>query len=109
MATKIIYNCNIWTGDSSNPHGTAIAIANTSILSVGDYDSMASLKNENTVLINANGAFVCPSFIDSHIHFIMGGSRLTSVQLAGCASAAEFIDRIAAFALTLEEGILINL
>jgi predicted amidohydrolase YtcJ len=45
-----------------------------------------------------------PGFIDSHIHFLMGGERLSSVKLRDVKSKQEFIDSIGAYAKTLKEG-----
>ena len=39
--------------------------------------------------------------IDTHMHFITGGSGLASVQLRDAATPEEFVEHIAAFAATL--------
>ena len=57
-----------------------------------------------TRVVDAQGAFVVPGFIDSHIHFLAGGLGLSSVQLREAASPSEFSNRIAAFARTKPAG-----
>ncbi len=46
-----------------------------------------------TILIDANGKAVIPGFNDSHIHLYSLGKSLQSVQLYGCKSVEEVIER----------------
>ena len=55
-------------------------------------------------VLDLGGHFVVPGFIDSHVHFIEGGFRLTSVQLRDAKTRAEFVDRIKAYAATVPSG-----
>ncbi len=55
-------------------------------------------------MIDAKGGIVAPGFIDSHVHFIDGGFRLSSVQLRDARTPAEFTARIKAFAATVPPG-----
>ena len=45
-----------------------------------------------------------PGFNDSHVHFVIGGDALASVQLRDAASPAELRARVAAFAKTRPKG-----
>lgn len=47
---------------------------------------------------------VAPGFIDSHVHFIDGGFRLSSVQLRDAKTPEEFTRRIKEFAATVPAG-----
>ena len=55
-------------------------------------------------MIDAKGGMVTPGFIDSHVHFVIGGFRLSSVQLRDARTPAEFIARIKAYAATVPAG-----
>ncbi len=103
-ADKIIINAVIWTGDQSNPSAEAMAISGDSILAVGSNAEIEKYKGLNTEVIDLNGAFVTPGFIDSHVHFLMGGFNLSSVQLRDAKTKEEFISRIKAFAETVPAG-----
>ncbi|MGJ8739187.1 amidohydrolase, partial [Zobellia laminariae] len=51
-----------------------------------------------TEILDVHGNFITPGFIDAHVHLLMGGNSLLSVQLRDTKTQQEFIDRIASFA-----------
>jgi len=51
-----------------------VAINDGLIMAIGSGDYHA-FQNENTVLYDASGALMVPSFIDGHTHLVFGGSR----------------------------------
>jgi hypothetical protein len=57
-----------------------------------------------TEVIELNGRFAMPGFIDTHTHFLEGGFRLASVDLRDAATPEEFARRIAEHARTLPDG-----
>ena len=103
-ADLIIDNAAIWTADDSNEWASSLAIHDGRIVYVGDQDGVRSLRGENTNTIDAEGRLVLPGFIDSHVHFLTGGYRLSSVQLRDASTRQEFVDRIAAYAKTVSPG-----
>lgn len=103
-ADRIILNADIWTGDQSNPSAQAMAIAGDSLLAVVSNAEIEKYIGPNTEVIDLNGAFVTPGFIDSHVHFLMGGFNLSGVQLRDAKTKEEFISRIKAFAETVPAG-----
>ncbi|MCA1803113.1 MAG: amidohydrolase [Rhodothermaceae bacterium] len=104
LADQIITNAVVWTGNPAQPRAEAIAILGDRILAVGDDDEMEHYRSDNTQMVDAGGAFITPGFIDSHIHFLTGGFRLSSVQLLDATSPEEFAERIRDFAATLPAG-----
>src|ERR1700712_5735042 len=89
VADKIYYNAKIWTGDSSQPTGEAIAIKDSLILYVGnDYHSYA---DGHTTLVDLNGKMLVPGFTDNHVHFLDGGYYLANIDLREAKSKMEFI------------------
>jgi predicted amidohydrolase YtcJ len=94
----------VWTGDAARPWADAVAISGGRISAVGSSADVRKSISRHTRVIDAQGGLLCPGFIDSHIHFVEGGIRLSSVQLAGADSRDEFRSRVAAFARTLPPG-----
>ncbi|MEJ0105270.1 MAG: amidohydrolase [Bacteroidota bacterium] len=88
-ADKIYINAEIWTGDSSQPFATAIAIKENKIIYTGN--EYTEYKGENTELIDCAGKMIVPGFIDNHTHFLSGGYNLASVNLRAAKTKNEFI------------------
>lgn len=103
-ADKIFINAVIWTGDEAKPEAEAMAIGADTLLAIGSKEEVLRHKGPNTEIIDLKGAFVTPGFIDSHVHFLMGGFNLSGVQLRDAKTKEEFISRIKAFAETVPSG-----
>lgn len=97
-ADLIITNANIWTGNSDSPKAEAMAIKEDTILAIGSAIDIQKFKGESTEVIDVQNKFITPGFIDTHVHLLMGGNSLLSVQLRDAKTKNEFINRIAAFA-----------
>ena len=104
--TLAIVNARVWTGNPRQPWATGVAVSGDRILSVGSSAEIAKLARASSSarVIDAGGGMVTPGFIDSHVHFVDGGFRLSSVQLRDARTPAEFTARIKAYAATLTPG-----
>ena len=104
-ATLALINARVWTGTGhASPTASAVAAIGQRILAVGSNDEIEKMCSPLTKIIDAGGKLVVPGFIDCHIHLLMGGERLISVQLANCPSKEEFVKRIKEHALQRKEG-----
>lgn len=103
-ADLIVSNANIWTGNEEIPAAQALAVSGDTILAIGSDEDILKFKSDNTIWIDANGQFLTPGFIDSHVHFLTGGFNLSSVQLRDANTPEEFSSRIKAFAETVPAG-----
>jgi predicted amidohydrolase YtcJ len=103
-ASLVITDARIWTGVEDKPWAEAIASRGEEILAVGSADFIAPFIGDETEVISIPGTMLVPGFIDSHLHFIDGGSALASVQLRDAATPEEFTRRIADFARDIEPG-----
>ena len=103
-ADLVIVNANIRTMDKSNPKTQAFAVLGNKIVSVGSNAQIKQLVGPNTKTIDATGKLVLPGFNDAHVHFLDGGSGLSSVDLRDAKTPREFIERIKNFAAKQPKG-----
>ncbi len=101
---RVLVGGSVWTGDVDAPTAEAIAIAGGRIIAVGGSDAIRALTGPATEVIELDGRFVMPGFIDTHTHFLDGGFRLASVDLRDAASRDEFSRRLAEHAEQLPPG-----
>ncbi len=104
QADTVLLNGTIWTGNPTQVNARALAIKGDTIVAVGRNALIKTYIGDSTRVIDLAGKFVAPGFIDSHVHFVTGGFRLSSVQLRDARSPEEFIRRIAEFASKQEPG-----
>jgi len=100
----VITGVRVWTGDPDQPWAEAVAVRDDEIVAVGSTADIAPLIGDKTRLIEANGGMLVPGFIDTHVHFMAGGSSIASVQLRDARSPQEFAQRIGEFASHTEPG-----
>jgi predicted amidohydrolase YtcJ len=103
VTTLALVNGRIWTGNPSQPEAEAVAIADDRITHVGTTAEVRQ-RADKAEVIDLQGAFVTPGFIDTHVHVVDGGFRLTSVQLRDAATREEFVRRIGEFAKSVPPG-----
>lgn len=103
-ADVVMIKGDIWTANPDRASVQALAIGADTILALGSNEEIQGYVGDSTEVIDLGGKFVTPGFIDSHVHFITGGFRLSSVQLRDAATPEEFIRRIADFAQNQEAG-----
>jgi predicted amidohydrolase YtcJ len=103
VITLALVNGRIWTGNASQPDAEAVAIAGDRVVAVGTTADIRA-RARGAEVIDLAGHFVVPGFIDSHVHFVEGGFRLTSVQLRDARTREDFVGRVKAYAATIPPG-----
>lgn len=103
-ATMVLYNGSIFTADSSQPTATALAIRGDSILYVGNDTDAQALAGDDTELIDLQGTFAMPGFIEGHGHFQGLGLSLQNLNLINTKSWEEIVGLVAAKARTTPGG-----
>jgi predicted amidohydrolase YtcJ len=102
--TLAVVNARIWTGDRARPWADAIAVEEDRLSLVGSSAEVRKATTNATNVIDARGRMLVPGFIDAHIHVLIGGFGLSSVQLRDAKTRDEFVKRIADYAKTLPRG-----
>lgn len=77
----IIENAKIVTMDHQNPTAEAVAIADGIIKAIGTKSDIMKLAQNNTKIIDGQRHTLLPGFIESHLHFVLGGLELSHLQL----------------------------
>ncbi|MBA2339073.1 MAG: amidohydrolase [Pyrinomonadaceae bacterium] len=104
IADLIITNARVRTMDKNRPDAEAVAIYGNRIVAVGSEAEIKRFAGARTRTIDAKGRLVLPGFNDSHVHFLSGGSQLSSVDLRDANTPQEFAERIRRFAANLPRG-----
>ena len=71
----ILFNGNIHTMDSTNPHAQAVAILGGKFFAVGTNQEIANLGSAGIPRLDLGQRTVVPGFIDAHLHTASSGLR----------------------------------
>ena len=102
--TAVYYNAQVFTVDTTLPSAEAIALQGEKILALGRSQDIKALAGPATELIDLDGAFVMPGFIEGHAHFSGLGNSQLNLNLLATRSWAEIIDSVAARASRARPG-----
>jgi predicted amidohydrolase YtcJ len=98
----------VWTGAGGPPGAGArdhgVALRKGRVLAVGPSRELEGLRGPGTRVVELEGRFVAPGFVDAHVHLLVGGLALSRVDLRGVRSPEEFLGRVAARARELPPG-----
>jgi len=100
----IFVNGNFFTADSLHPQATAVAIVGDRILAVGKDADLIKLAGKETQVIDLQGAFAMPGFIEGHGHFNSLGASLQNLNLINTKSWAEITGLVAEKVKTAKPG-----
>ena len=78
----------VWTGVAKAPRTDAIGIAGDRIVAVGN-DAVRAAISRRTRVVELNGAFAMPAFIDNHTHFLKGALAEAQPELLSATNRAE--------------------
>jgi predicted amidohydrolase YtcJ len=94
----------VWTGLPGAPLARSLAVRGGRVLAAGAEQDLAPFVARGTRVVELKGRSLLPGFVDSHTHFLIGGSKLAGVQLRDAASRQDFVSRIAEAARLLAPG-----
>lgn len=96
-------NARVWTGLPGAGLAQAIGTTGSRISSLDEAQVRARI-GKRTQVIDLQGAFVMPGFIDNHTHFMHAATMLSPPNLRNAGTRAEFTRRVAAAADQLPPG-----
>ena len=80
-ADLVINNAKVYTVNKDQPEAEAVAIKDEKIIFVGSNADAKKYTGDKTEVIDANGQFVMPGFIEGHAHIHGLGSSLMNLNL----------------------------
>ncbi|MCP2309038.1 amidohydrolase [Kitasatospora paracochleata] len=104
--TVLLRGGNVYS--PADPFATAMLVEGEHIAWVGSDGAAEAYADVADEIVELNGALVTPAFVDAHVHATSTGLALTGLDLTGCPSMAAALERIAAFAADLADGVLIG-
>ncbi|HZQ09056.1 MAG TPA: amidohydrolase [Anaerolineae bacterium] len=106
-ARLILLNGNIVTLDPQQPRAIALVLRGDEILYIGDDATAQTYREHNSETIDLQGKLTLPAFTDAHLHFTGFAQTLEQVNLVGCRSLEQALERVRARALETPPGQLI--
>lgn len=100
-ADTIIHHAKIYTVDTAFSIAEAMVVKDGKIVAIGKNEDILKAYSAKEI-INADGRIIYPGFIDAHAHFLGYGKGLFEVNLFGCQSWQEALNKIEAFAKTAD-------
>jgi hypothetical protein len=102
--TLILYNGHIFTADSLQTQVSAVAVLDDRIVATGTDAAIRALAGDHTKLVDLQGAFAMPGFIEGHGHFASLGHSLESLNLLHTASWEDITQQVAVKVKTTQPG-----
>jgi predicted amidohydrolase YtcJ len=90
-ADFIYFGGNIFTQDPNNEWVTAVACKNGHIIAIGDDESILALEEDATVVVDLEGEYMLPGFIDPTGHPALEIFKKSSLYLDKKASVGDII------------------
>lgn len=95
IAELVINNAKVYTVNKDQPEAEAIAVKDGKIFFVGSNADAKKYMGDKTEVIDANGQFVMPGFIEGHGHIHGLGFSLTNLNLMNAKNWDEIVAMVA--------------
>ena len=103
-ADTIFHNGHIFTQDSELPWADAVAVKDESILGVGNFSEMDAITGKDTCLIDLEGKFMFPGFIDAHRSPVLKVFQDQYLDLTDCHTTDDVLSAVSAWAEEHEDA-----
>lgn len=103
-ADTIFHNGHIFTQDSELPWADAVAVKDEAILGVGNFSEMDAITGKDTCLIDLEGKFMFPGFIDAHRSPVLKVFQDQYLDLTDCHTTDDVLSAVSAWAEEHEDA-----
>ncbi|MDR2280910.1 MAG: amidohydrolase family protein, partial [Gordonia sp. (in: high G+C Gram-positive bacteria)] len=103
MTTQLLVGGMVYSSPAV-PDATALAITDGVVVWVGT-DEVGRALHPDAEVVDLEGHFVAPAFVDSHVHLTDMGLRLTGLDLTDATSRTDCLDRLAAHVADSDQAI----
>lgn len=104
-ADLILLNGAVYTMEAEHPWASAVVVTGNTITAVLDEDSEAdAFRGPETEVVDLDGKFVVPGFIDGHVHFNNAGGLINDANLMSVADNDGLLQEMQRVTGILEEG-----
>lgn len=97
----LVKNAAVVTFDAAKPTAAAIAVKDGRIVAVGDESTCRAAAGASADEIDAGGRPLLRGFFDAHCHLMNGGMASLQLDLRGCLSVEEMVERVNRWRITL--------
>ena len=103
-ADTIFHNGHIFTQDPELPWADAVAVKDEAILGVGNFSEMDAITGKDTCLIDLEGKFMFPGFIDAHRSPVLKVFQDQYLDLTDCHTTDDVLSAVSAWAEEHEDA-----
>ncbi|MBF6080466.1 amidohydrolase family protein [Nocardia cyriacigeorgica] len=105
MSTQLLVGGRIYS--SSSPDATAMAVTDGTVVWLGA-DRVGRALHPDAEIVDLDGAFVAPAFVEPHLHTTALGLQLTGLDLSGARSLTHCLELLTAFAAAHPGAVIIG-
>lgn len=87
-------NVSIWTGERTIRRGSLVFGGDGRVLACGDTPTTLAAVGRNTEVVDGMGAFVCPGFVDPHVHVRASASARLATDVSDARDAGDVIGAV---------------
>ena len=103
-ADLVLLNASVYTVDPDRAKAGAVAVFRDRIVAVGSNSEIRPRIGRSTRIVDLEGRFVLPGFVDNHTHFAQAGALLLGANLLRVHDEEGLRNEIGAVAKRLPEG-----
>ena len=103
-ADTIFHNGHIFTQNPELPWADAVAVKDEAILGVGNFSEMDAITGKDTCLIDLEGKFMFPGFIDAHRSPVLKVFQDQYLDLTDCRTTDDVLSAVSAWAEEHEDA-----